>query len=955
MPEYRKKLIEVALPLEAINKESAREKSIRHGHPSTLHLWWARRPLAACRAVLFAQMVDDPSSLLDEFPTEEAQETERQRLFRIIEELVKWGNTTNEAVLHAARVEIARSAARNHSLSLPHSMTPAEVAAALKQYAPPVLDPFAGGGSIPLEAQRLGLEAHARDLNPVAVLINKALIEIPPKFAGLPPINPESREKYLHKEWKGAEGLAEDVRYYGNWMRNEAWKRIGLFYPKVHLPKGYGNSETTVIAWIWARTVICPNPACRARIPLVRTFRLSTKKGKEVWAEPIIDRTAKMVRFEIRQGNGALEGTVNRQGAICVACGTPAGFAYIRSEGKSGRMGTQLIAIVAQGPHGRVYLSSMLDHIKAADEARSIWEPDQELQGKCRVNVSLYGMNTFGDLFTSRQLVALTTFSDLIQRAREKVLADAIAAGLPADGVALNDGGTGANTYADAVATYLALAVDRSVDRNSTICSWDSSPKMEALRNTFARQAIPMIWDFAEGNPFSASSGNWMNNVEWVSMVIDRARSTLCGYASQQDAMATINGTAPSLISTDPPYYDNIGYADLSDFFYVWLRRSLSGIYPDLFGTVLVPKAQELVATPYRFDGSKERARRFFEDGLSRAFTRMRDSGCADYPQTVYYAFKQSETESDDNNHIGGAISSTSTGWETMLEGLLRSNFSITGTWPMRSEMSNRPVASGTNALASSIVLVCRPRPMDATLTTRRDFLNALKRELPKALRDLQHGNIAPVDLAQAAIGPGMAVFSRYSKVLESDGTAMRVHTALQLINQTLDEVLAEQEGEYDADTRWAVAWFEQYGIEEGPYGIAETLSKAKNTAVGALVEAGILRAQGGKVRLLRRNEFSSDWNPTTAKRLTVWEVTQRLIRALQEQGDAGAAAILDHVGAYGEIARDLAYRLYTVCERKKWADEALAYNSLVVEWSDISGAAERLGRTTAEQARLFS
>jgi putative DNA methylase len=394
--------------------------------------------------------------------------------------------------------------------------------------------------------------------------------------------------------------------------------------------------------------------------------------------------------------------------------------------------------------------------------------------------------------------------------------------------------------------------------------------------------------------------------------------------------------------------------ADLSDFFYIWLRRSLGKIYPDLFSTLLVPKSQELVADPFRH-GGREKAQAFFEDGLSKAFACMREAQYPDYPLAIYYAFKQAESDEDDHDNNAVSRVSASTGWETMLEGLLKSGFSINGTWPIRTERLGRLRETGSNALASAIVLVCRPRPANAPLTTRRDFLNALKHELPKALRDLQRGNIAPVDLAQAAIGPGMTVFSRYSKVLESDGTSMRVRTALQLNNQTLDEVLAEQEGEYDADTRWAVAWFEQYSMEEGPYGVAETLSKAKNTAVGALVEAGILRAQGGKVRLLRRDELSSDWNPAKAKRLTVWEVTQRLIRALQEHGDAGAVAILDHVGAYGEIARDLAYRLYTVCERKKWADEALAYNSLVVEWPDISSAAERLGRTTAEQANLFS
>jgi putative DNA methylase len=936
MPEYRKKLIEVALPLEAINKESAREKSIRHGHPSTLHLWWARRPLAACRAVLFAQMVDDPSSLSEEFPTEEAQETERQRLFRIIEELVKWDNTTNEAVLHAARIEIARSAARNQGVSLPRNMAPAEATSALKQYAPPTLDPFAGGGSIPLEAQRLGLEAHASDLNPVAVLINKALIEIPPKFTGCPPVNPESRKTLLQREWKGTQGLADDIRYYGKLMRDEAWKRIGYLYPKVQLSKEQGGGEAIVIAWIWAHTVTCSNPACSAQMPLVRSFALSTKREKEAWIKPIVDRVTKIVRFEVRLGPGAPEGTVNRLGAKCIVCGSSVPLEHIRAEGKAGRIGTQLMAIVAEGRGGRAYLPPLAGHDFSLKQNVPNNVPDTELpQQALGFSIQNYGPTRHRDLFTSRQLIALIAFSNLVSEVQERALED-----------------SGGNiAYANAVATYLAFAVDRVVDRHSTICTWDSSPSKLQLRNTFARQAIPMSWDFAEGNPFCMSSGTWTPSVEWVAKVVNVLPANRLGESKQLDATAILNGVIHPIISTDPPYYDNVGYADLSDFFYIWLRRSLNKIYPGLFSTVLVPKSQELIADPFRH-GSRERAQRFFEEGLGTAFARMREIQNTGYPLTVYYAFKQAESEDDSTDH--GKVSA-STGWETMLEGLLKANFSITGTWPMRTELGNRPRGLGSNALASSIVLVCRPRSVDAALTSRRDFLNALKRELPKALKDLQRGNIAPVDLAQAAIGPGMAIFSRYSKVLESDGTSMRVRTALQLINQALDEVLAEQEGEYDADTRWVVAWFEQYGLEEGPYGIAETLSKAKNSAVGALVEAGILRAQGGKVRLLHRNELSNDWNPATAKRITVWEVTQRLIQALQEQGDAGAAAILDHVGAYGEVARDLAYRPYTTCERKKWAEEALAYNSLVVEWSDISDAVEQLRRTTAEQAPLFS
>jgi len=885
-------------------------------------------------------MVDDPSSLPEEFPTEEAKVAERQRLFRIIEELVKWENTTNEAVLHAARVEIARSAARNEGVSLPHNMAPTEVAAALEQYAPPTLDPFAGGGSIPLEAQRLGLEAHASDLNPVAVLINKALIEIPPKFAGCPPVNPESRQRYLQKDWMGAKGLAEDVRYYGKWIREEAWKRIGHLYPKVQLPKAYGGSDATVIAWLWARTVKCPNPACGAEMPLIRSLWLSKKRGKEALIQPHVDRTCSppMIHFSVELGkHNHGDGTASRRGATCIACGTAVPLSYVRAEGKAGRISTQLIAMVADGKGGRVYLPPLVQQEQIAKSAMPTWEPTAELSNNARhMAPPLYGMRTFADLFTSRQLVALTTFSDLISEVHSSI----------------TDAVEGDVSYADAVATYLAFATDKAANYWSSMCAWHQSA--EKMVSTFGLPIIGMVWDYTEANPFSGSSGNWLLGIEQAAKSLEAAPAGRMAQVLQKDAMSLTDDLKRFVVSTDPPYYDNVPYADLSDFFYVWLRRSLGKIYPNLFGTVLVPKSQELVADTVR-QGSRESAQQFFEQGLGKTFAHIRELQDPNTPLTIYYAFKQTESDEGTAEFENGFTSSASTGWETMLEGLLRAELAILGTWPMRTEQGGGLREAGRNSLASSIILVCRSRTADAPLTTRRDFLNALKRELPRALRELQHGNIAPVDLAQAAIGPGMAVFSRYSKVLESDGTPMRVRTALQLINLTLDEVLAEQEGEYDADTRWVVAWFEQYGMEDGPYGVAETLSKAKNTAVGALVEAGILRAQGGKVQLLRRGELSSDWNPATAKRLTVWEITQRLIRSLQEHGEGGAASILDHVGAYGEAALDLAYRLYIVCERKKWSDEAQAYNSLVVEWSDISGSVEQLRRTTAEQAILFS
>jgi putative DNA methylase len=899
---YRKKLIEVALPLEAINRESAREKSIRHGHPSTLHLWWARRPLAACRAVLFASIVDDPSSRPEEFPTEEEQERERQRLFGIIEELVKWENSNNERVLEAAREEIRKATNGNP---------------------PPVLDPFCGGGSIPLEAQRLGLEAHASDLNPVAVLITKALIEIAPKFAGKPPVNPESRAKLAHTAtWNGAQGLAEDVRYYGRWMRDEAFKRVGHLYPKAKLPDG---DEATVIAWLWARTVPCSNPACGAEMPLVRSFALSTKNGNERHVQPLVDGDAKTVRFEVRKGSCSLLGTVGRRGAICVVCGASVPLEHVRVEAKAGRMGVQMIAMACEGERGRIYLGADPEHQRVAAGVRPPDDaPDSNLPERALgFRVQGYGMTKHRDLFTPRQLVVLMTFSELVGEVREHVF---------------NDGKD--EEYADAVATYLAFAVDRSVDRGSTICTWDSSPKMEALRNTFARQAIPMTWDFAEGNPFSASSGSWLNNVEWSASVAERIQNQVPAYARQLDATAAINGVAKPLVATDPPYYDNVPYADLSDFFYVWLRRSLGSIHRDLFSTLLTPKAQELVADVYRFGGSRRAAHEFFEHGMATVFSHAHKAADSRYPTTLFYAFKQAEAED-------GAAAST--GWDTMLSGLVGSGFAVTGTWPMRSELGNRMRNIASNALASSIVLVCRPRPVDASLATRREFSAALKAELPAALKQLQHGNIAPVDLAQAAIGPGMAVFSRYAKIVEASGEAMTVRTALGLINHALDEILAEQEADLDPYSRFAVAWFEQYAFEEGPYGAAETFVTAKATAVKAVEEAGILVARAGKVRLLRRDELDPGWDPATDRRLTVWEVVQHLIRRLEEGGETAAAELLNRVGGLGQTARELAYRLYGICERKGWAQEALGYNALAVAWPEI---ARRVAGTPEAEAQ---
>lgn len=901
-----KKLIEVALPLEKINEQAAREKSIRHGHPSTLHLWWARRPLAAARAVIWSSLVDDPSSHPEEFPTEEAQNKERERLFGILERLVVWENSNNEQVLAEAKAEIMKSTGGDP---------------------PALLDPFAGGGAIPLEAQRLGLEAHAHDLNPVAVMINKAMIEIPPRFSGMSAVNPKDRDNAI--KWKGAAGLAADVKYYGEWMKREAFRRIGHLYPKVKDEQG---NERTVIAWIWARTVKCPNPACGCEMPLAHSFYLSKKKGNEAWVEPINDNG--MTKFVIhKSGKPTIDGTINRKGAICYSCKSPIEYPYIRQMSCDEKMTSTLVAIVAEGAKGRIYLPADEEHIRIASVDKPEDYPDGSLAYyPGHLNTNVYGLNEFHKLFTNRQLTALTTFSALVSEAQKKAEQDALAAGMDSDETPLAEGGKGAKAYGEAVGVYLAFVVDKLADRGSSICSWDSS--REGLRNTFGRQAIPMVWDFAEGNPFSNSSGCYDNMVEWVYKCIALFPATKDSTVKQFDAQSDCE-LRNIMVSTDPPYYDNIGYADLSDYFYVWLRQCLRNTYPKVFRTMLVPKVEELIATPYRHDGSKEKAQLFFENGMFETCKQIYKYSKDDVPVTIYYAYKQSDTDSESNQ-------TASTGWETMLNAIIQAGFTITGTWPMRTEMSNRTIGMGSNALSSSIVLVCRKRPEDAPSTTRRNFVTELKRELKPALQKLQSSNIAPVDLAQSAIGPGMGVFSKYKSVLEADGTPMTVRSALQIINQELDVYFNEQDGELDKDSRFCVDLYTQFAFNELKFGDADTLARAKNTSVDHLKNAGVVYAEKGVVRLLGRDEIAE--KPYNEK--IIWLLTQQLVRVFEKDGIRGCArAVSELFGSKPDAAKNLAYRLFTIAERKGWAAEAYAYNNLVTAWQDIRETANGMAK----------
>jgi putative DNA methylase len=899
---YKKKLIEVALPLATINAESAREKSIRHGHPSTLHLWWARRPLAAARAVLWASLVDDPSAHPEQFPTQEEQLLERRRLFDILERLVPWEASNNENILAEARMEIEKSCDGEF---------------------PKILDPFAGGGAIPLEALRLGLPTYAGDLNPVAVIIQRAMLDIPSRFAGHPPAHPAARA--TRALWDSNSGLAADLEKYGTWMLGQAKRLIGKDYPDATLPDG---TSATPIAWIWARTVKSPDPAWPGVVPLVRSWILAKRPGRaESWIEPVIDRQNHVIDYRIRVGGTPTTPTVAGGNGVCIATGATIAGPYIKAEAQAGRLGQVLIAVVADNNGQRVFLPPTDEARAAAISSSPKWAPrgavPRHLTGGTCYG---YGLDEWGKLYTARQLVALTTFSDLLRETQLRVEADAKRAAFSPDERPLRLGGIGSVAYAEAIKTYLAFVVDKCTDYWSTIAGW--VPTGEFVNNTFGRQAIPMSWDFAEVNPFSDRGGSWMAMLQWVVRLLEGpALPRLSAVAiAQRDAAALIGEIGTCVLSTDPPYYDNISYADLSDFFYVWLRRNLGDVWPDECATLLTPKAEELIANPHRA-GSKAKANEHFELGIKNVFAMAAEHADGRFPATVFYAFKATENTDD------GIVS---TGWETFLSGILEAGFAMTATWPLRTERSGG-LKVGKGMLASSIVLALRKRQVSAPMATRGELMTALRNEMPPAIRLLQEQSIAPVDMAQSAIGPGIAVFSRYAKVVEADGSSMSVRTALALINEVLSEVLSGEESEFDADTRFALTWFEQYGHTPGPFGDADLLARAKDTTVAGVEQSGVAVSREGNVRLVERAELRDAWDPATDARLTVWETAQHMIRAL-ESSETDAASLLRRIGGgLGERARQLAYLLYGICERKKWAEEASAYNMLVTAWPEVS------------------
>lgn len=925
---YKKKLIEVAIPLEVINAASIKEKSnpFLKGHPRALHQWWARRPLPACRAILFAQLVDDPSSLPELFPTQLDQERERQRLFAIIEALVKWENSTNEEVLENARVEIRRCNAG---------------------ILPPIYDPFSGGGAIPFEAQRLGLPSYGSDLNPVAVMIGKSMVEIPPKFNGMPALHPGIKERSFYRK---SEGLAEDVKYYGEWMRQKAFERIGNLYPQIELPKEYGGAKATVIAWIWARTVPSPDPAFSdVQVPLAASFLLSSKKGHEVWIEPLVDKHAKCISYRIREGGtkeelaNAASGTTagKRQAFNCIISGSAVPYDYIRNAGKSGKMGKELIAVVVDSKHGRLYLDPSLEQVNLALMAKPDRKPDAQLPHNPRdFKTPNYGIETFGDLFTERQLVALNTFSDLVGEARALIEAD-VGNSMPTDQASLRDGGGGAKAYSEAVSLYLGFGVNKIATYGNAHCRWN--PINENTAQVFGRQSIPMLWDFNEGNPFGPML-DFNNQIASICSAINGFCPNSVGSIGHLDAASAKAPVSNVVISTDPPYYDNIGYSDLSDFYYVWFRQHTKAIFPEIFSTLTTPKAEELVAAPYRH-GGKEKAEEFFLKGMSEALSNVvrMDSGIA--PAAIYYAFKQSEIDED-------KISST--GWSTFLEAVIRAGYVIVGTWPVRTERITG-LKIGTNALANSVVLVCRKKEESADIITRAEFIRTLKRELPSAISELQYANIAPADMPQSAIGPGMGVFSRYRAVLESDDSPMSVRAALQLINRELDEYLGGIQGEFDPDTRFAITWFEQNGLKAGDYGTAANIANARGISVESVKHAGIVESAAGKVRILGRDELDPEWQPEGDSHLTVWECCQHLVRLHEKNGIGLATAVMMRkIGAKADDVRDLAYVLFSICEKRGDAKEATSFNALIADWTELTREAASAPLTTKSGQMRF-
>jgi putative DNA methylase len=869
----KRKLIEAALPLDAINAASRADKDRKTGTIRNIHKWFAPMPTPAWRALLFASVVDDPGTA-----------EEREALWSLIEELVASGpEPPAESVLARAKNAIRTSV--GHDVPL-------------------VLDPFCGGGSTLVEALRLGLPARGSDLNPVPTLISRALVTLLPTVSGQGPFSESHGQVAMSGD--GRAGFVTDVLAYAEGVRESAQRALAANYPQS--PAG-----NTVYAWLWARTALCSNPACGKRTVLATSWWLSKRKGERAWLLPATTRDSDEVEFRIETaGDGPVPPPKTGRGATfsCLHCAASIGEEHLAREGEHGRLAVRLLALACiDGEKKRTF--------ELPDETQTLAAYGVQEDPALRdLNVSdgggrqRFGCDTYADIFLPRQALALDTFARAVDGVRDRVIGDG------ADG-----------NYADTVATFLGLCVGRLAHANSSQCRWNVAatgfiPKIEPA---FGRHDLPMSWDFAESNPFAGSVGDWNQVVKTALRAVRLAPLTGSAATGLADARRAIpeSERGQVLVATDPPYFGHIDYSELSDYFYIWLRRALRRVHPDLFSVLVPPRRDELVALPSRHDGSSAGAYNYFVSGFTEVFRNLCQGQDERFPMLIVYAHREGER--------GTA------GWEAMLEAVLAAGLMVVGTLPLHATRNQRMTGLGTNALATYVVMVCRPRPDDAARITRQDLVRLLRAELVDAVSEFQAASIAPVDLAQAVIGPGMQIYSRHGAVLETDGSRVNVGAALSVINRTLAEIIDEQEADLDAPSRWAVTWYEQHGLESASFGEADQLARAKGTSADELVRAGIVDSGGNKVALIPRDEMPDEWSPATDAIPTAWEAVQHLVVALSVGGEQQAAATYRTLGQLADPARELAYRLFRVAEGAGLSDEALAYNGLVTSWSEIA------------------
>lgn len=916
--KHKIKLIERIIPIEAINANAEYEKKPGVGpHPRSLHLWWAKRPHAAARAIIFCQLVDDPSSSPELFPTIDDQNKERERLMEIAAKLSDWKLSFDDDVMKDAQKEILKS--NNGEF-------------------PIISDPFSGGGTIAAEAQRIGVPSVCSDINPIPFLIGKTMVEYPWRYKDS---SPRSVKSIQRTSYRFSDGLASDFRNYGNILIEKFKSRMAAFYPRVDLPKEFGSGKADVVCWLWAKTVASPDPALSGlHVPLIKSMDLCNKKGSRVWLQPKVSGTSYTFGVQseaLGHEYESIKGTVGRSGATCIVSGAAIPLAYIRKEGVSGRIGEKLIAIaVNTGGRGKVYIPATESQSELMFSCKNLRDGDLSIGiehwSGC-TNSVVYGFDTFDKLFNDRQSYSLKELASLISEMRSYIRNDILDSGCSKEF---------SEEYSIVMVDYLSLALSRALDFNNRFTGWNASN--QKIMHLFGSHRIPMVWDYGEANITSNVVGGLPQIVEFLAKCIERVQPRARGSVTLAPAQEISFGEM-TVVSTDPPYFDNVPYSNLSDFFYMWLRPIMKESHSSEFGTIATPKNGELVANEARH-GSKAHAEEFFLNGMEGALTNLKRQHDSRYPIVIYYAFKQSEIEEE------GLISR---GWSAFLSSVVASGLQVIATWPIRSESSLRLRAHGSNALSTSVVMVCRVRENVGEVISRSDFVRNLRKELPSAIATLQASNVSPADMPQSAIGPGIRVFSRYAAVLESDDSPMSVKTALQLINAELDTFLSSLTGDFDAETRFAVTWFEQFGYDKGEFGTAQSLCQARGLAVDAVKHAGIIESAAGKVRLLKRSELDDGWDPNTDTHLTIWECLQYLVRALDE-GEENAARLLKRIGPERAGAvKDLAYYLYDLAGNKRRdAQEATAYNALIALWSDLTGLASTVSDDADRQASLF-